>query len=577
MFDDILAFFRSLSEKLKNKRNGISSFVISVCALLIVIPTILAVYYAYFYEDTSSLETNKVQVHLYDREGSLISSEAISEADLSKANLAGILSGISQNKIQISKPDELPENNFAFSVSKKDSLEEYVCYFTSSQEDSYIADKEGIYYKMEENSFNAFLNSQYSEVLYSHSKAPQLITGNGELISPLSVNWNYRKQNQSFAKSEKFHVSIEQLTYTISGAVNLSFDIAPTTSNIILYNMSGGEIYNGSLEEVPFVVIPPGSHIRAKLSAIWENSDNVDAYGELIYDFNIILKNRASFDINTTDITEGEFIALSATNVDDVSKIVFSVEYTNGKGETKKEKAVLSKLLAFQPIFVRDGENVRTIMPFPINSPSGTYHISVAFGVTEQTFIVNLSKCNSSEASLNSTSPDILDRISKKALESFSSTLSSIKNYPATTVLLREEFLSPKELGFTEGYSFNEKVTLVPENQSFIANGNEYIAKHLGGQSVVALNIGTVAAVGECSYLGKYVAIDHGMGLITWYCGLDSTNVSVGDIVAKGEKIGICGSQGLLSSSGVLILCSVYDTLIDPSAVLGKNIIAKKP
>ena len=576
MFEDIITFFRSLTEKFKSKRKRISPFVISICALLIVIPTILAVYYAYYYEDSSSLATNKVQVHLYDHEGKLLSSEAIAEADLSETNLAGILNGISQNKIKTTKPDELKDKNFEFSVSKKYSYEEYVCYFTSSNEDSYIADKEGIYYKMEETSFNAFLNSQYSEELYAHSKAPQLTTGNEELIYPISVKWNYRKQNGSFAKAEKYNISAEQQTYTISGAVNLSFDVAPSTSNITLYNVNGGEIYNGSLEDVPFVVIPPGSHIRAKLSAFWENSEDSNVYGELTYDFNIILKNRASFDISTSDIVDGEFIVLSATNVDDISKIVFSVEYTNGTGRTSKEKAVLSKLLAFKPIFVKDGEAVRTIMPFPINSPSGTYRISAAFGVAEQTFTVNVNRRSASGAIFDSTSQDILDRISEKSLRSFNSTLNSIKSSSTPTALFRDEFLSPKELGFTAGYSFNEKVTVISEDTSFVAKGNEYLATLSGGQSVVSLNIGTVAAIGECSYLGKYIAVDHGMGLITWYCGLDAVNVSVGDIVAKGEKIGVCGSQGLLSSSGVLILCSIYDTLIDPSAVLGKNIITPK-
>ena len=576
MFEDIKTFFKSLIEKFKNRNKRISPFVISLCALLIVIPTILAVYYAYFYEDPSYLATNKVQVNLYSNDGRLLASEEVAEANASELNLAGILRGISENKIKAIKPSELQNKNFEFSIKQKDSYEQYICYFTSSHEDSYIEDKEGTYYKIEENSFNAFLNSQYSEALYAHAKAPQLVTGNGEPVIPLSVNWNYRKQDKSFSKSKDLSITSEQKTYTISGSVNLAFDIAPDTSNITLYNINGGEIYNGPLEDVSYVVIQAGSQIRAKLSAVWKNSDDTDIYGDITYDFNIILKNRASFNISNSNVAEGEFIVLSATNVDDTSKILFSVEYAGGEENTPAEKSVLEEILTFKPIFVKDGGIVRTIMPFPIDSPAGTYRIFAAFGVTEQIFTVNLQKRSVSTAVLNASSHDILARISKKALNSLNNTLKSIKVSSAPTVLCRDEFLLPEELGFVAGYSFNDSVTPMLENVSFVSKGNEYLATLSGGQSVVALNIGTVAAVGDCEYLGKYIAIDHGMGLITWYCGLDSINASIGDTVAKGEKIGVCGSQGLLSSSGVLILCSVYETLIDPSAVLGNNIIASK-
>ena len=46
------------------------------------------------------------------------------------------------------------------------------------------------------------------------------------------------------------------------------------------------------------------------------------------------------------------------------------------------------------------------------------------------------------------------------------------------------------------------------------------------------------------STAGNYVMIYHGNGLYTRYLHLDSLNVSVGDQVTKGRKIGVMGNTG---------------------------------
>ena len=67
--------------------------------------------------------------------------------------------------------------------------------------------------------------------------------------------------------------------------------------------------------------------------------------------------------------------------------------------------------------------------------------------------------------------------------------------------------------------------------------------------------------------------IDHGGGLMTWYCNLGDLDVREGDAVAKGEAIGKSGESLLLDGNGVLILCSLKGTFVDPSLILGKEIL----
>lgn len=70
------------------------------------------------------------------------------------------------------------------------------------------------------------------------------------------------------------------------------------------------------------------------------------------------------------------------------------------------------------------------------------------------------------------------------------------------------------------------------------------------GDAVVASAGGTVTTVrnlGNTSY-GKYVVVSHGGGWTSYYAHLNSFSVSVGQSVARGQRIGTVGSTG--GSSG---------------------------
>lgn len=55
---------------------------------------------------------------------------------------------------------------------------------------------------------------------------------------------------------------------------------------------------------------------------------------------------------------------------------------------------------------------------------------------------------------------------------------------------------------------------------------------------VVAANAGVVAFAGVLDQGGFAIAVDHGLGLYTWYYGLSQSDVQQGDRVSKGETIG---------------------------------------
>ena len=64
------------------------------------------------------------------------------------------------------------------------------------------------------------------------------------------------------------------------------------------------------------------------------------------------------------------------------------------------------------------------------------------------------------------------------------------------------------------------------------------------GDAVVATGAGLVTWSGERYGYGNLIEIDHGDGLITRYGHNKDIKVALGDVVTKGQQIGVMGSTG---------------------------------
>lgn len=95
------------------------------------------------------------------------------------------------------------------------------------------------------------------------------------------------------------------------------------------------------------------------------------------------------------------------------------------------------------------------------------------------------------------------------------------------------------------------------------------------GQSIPAAKDGKVVYAGwqnpnnHKEGYGLYVWIDHGSGYKTTYAHLSDLNVSVGDTVKLGDKVGGCGSTG--SSTGPHLHFEIFQNgvRVDPSPFIG--------
>jgi murein DD-endopeptidase MepM/ murein hydrolase activator NlpD len=104
------------------------------------------------------------------------------------------------------------------------------------------------------------------------------------------------------------------------------------------------------------------------------------------------------------------------------------------------------------------------------------------------------------------------------------------------------------------------------------------------GTPILAPNAGRVVLVRDLYFAGNTVILDHGLGLFSLFAHLSRTNVGMGQLVARGEVLGLTGATGRVTGPHVhwavrmdalsvdpISLISVLADLAEPADVLATH------
>lgn len=108
-----------------------------------------------------------------------------------------------------------------------------------------------------------------------------------------------------------------------------------------------------------------------------------------------------------------------------------------------------------------------------------------------------------------------------------------------------------------------------------IYNNQKRIRRHTGldiaapvGTSIKSPANGKVIRTGNYFFTGNTVFIDHGQGLVSMYCHLDTTDIKAGQDLTQGQTIGTVGMTGRVSGPHLHWVVSLNNTKVDPKLFL---------
>lgn len=88
------------------------------------------------------------------------------------------------------------------------------------------------------------------------------------------------------------------------------------------------------------------------------------------------------------------------------------------------------------------------------------------------------------------------------------------------------------------------------------------------GTPIHAANRGRVVLAKELFYSGNAVFIDHGYGLYTTYLHLSAIDVRVGDLVERGQRLGLAGATGRVTGPHLHWGVRIVDARVDPFSLV---------
>ncbi len=440
--------------------------------------------------------------------------------------------------------DDMTCNVTAYTTAGNDNS--YKFYYTTHKEDCFFMNGNGDTYKIKDSDALEFLNSKYAGFLFENGVAPVLSLAGGGSLVPDKSEWNFIGAEGEYVKAAA-NVSDDKESVELAGGFAMEFTTEPDLFNVKVTNKEDSVvIFDDAYESISGITITSDMTVAVEVTAKWYEDKTRNYYGEQTYVFDASLSAPAEFYAGTKTIQIGEFVCVTALNVTSTDDIKFACEPN----------------ISYSPKFFVNGDYAYALIPFNNSLAAGQYVMTFTYGSTSQNITIDLQKRTNGFGERSTTYPDAVvknyftDEVKQKAIDEFTPIA---QNGSATKYFQGSfnEVVDTNKGKLSSGYG--HKVTITGTELSYVHEGVDYNAP--AGTEVTASNAGEVVYAGFTDYTGYIVVIEHGYGLKSWYAHMGSidANIKVGTVVAKGDKLGVCGETGFAAANGVHIGYTVFD------------------
>ncbi|MBQ7661467.1 MAG: M23 family metallopeptidase [Clostridia bacterium] len=521
-----------------------------VLLLLLLIPTYIGVY--------SYIHTNRTPVTPQSATGILLSDPSGKSYDIpAKSDFAKLLTSINETSTPLaSLPEALNGADYykaVFTAGKQET--EYRYYFSQNTSTAYFLTQSGTPYLISEDNARAFLACEYAQSLYPEAYMPRLQNGDN-LILASDYTWAYARdaEGKDVAASTLADTA-ENATYVSHAGLSLLFDRAPQNFDVTIKTPDGETLYTGAYDALRDEVdIHKHETLVIDAAADWVGNSEHLSSGKATYHFTLKIEARTAFTLSTDTVLPGSLLTVLASGISDPAKIGFSAA-----------PALVHEGREITPRFYADGSACYALLPTTYETAPGQYQLNFTYdGVTYPLTLTVTEKTFKNQA--YDVSKSVADaKRNAKTLAAFESIQKEICGGDFSTRYFDGLFTTGiLEDGYTgtvmTGYGLHRRVTA--QDDEYRNPGVDYYAKD--GSTVIAMNAGRVIYSGVSDYPGVFVVIDHGYGLLSWYCNLQKATVNVGDVVAAGDAIAVSGSTGFTKGNAVHTALTVFDIPVCP-------------
>jgi len=449
----------------------------------------------------------------------------------------------------------------------------YAFYFSTDKANCYFMNPDQKCFKISENDAKAFLSNELSNFLYKSAVTPDF-TALGTTVPAQILEWNYLAAGGIYQSLTLSGTGTLNFAYKSGDTIPMTFSVEPTVCTVKVTGADGTVLFDASYKNLNTLSLRKNTVLTFETKASWTKTEGCEAYGEATYVFTANLTAPAEFRINTSEIYRGEFAVVSAINIDDVSKITFSS----------------SEPLPYIPKFSKSGDGVvSALIPVSYGCSGTSYVLTFGYGDVSQTLGLTVKydketqgyRYGYKDSSIDVNSNLFNTTYTDVQVETYNKLVKSICQQTSGDAMFDGAFLDYEDKGVLQtngarlwlGFARNVLIYngKTSTKKSFIHTGLDYGVTSATAIDVPALNAGKVCYVGTDDVLGKFVVVDHGCGLRSWYSHLtDNSIVAVGDAVVKGQSLGKTaktGATGFTVEGRIHIGLTAYDQPVAPYGI----------